>query len=306
MPFDCAESSDGLQEVYAGAEESSGPGGQNPGIRGRKKKKVGPSVDRNRAIFRGDVNEGRAGAKLDALVLVVPGLTSFGANTGAAFERAAPLRFEEDARLVARRDSQSHRPVHATGFEARAHPGITGQGDGNRAVGRADILFSAIVLEGERSVLRFQIEFAGTTADRDGAVLGADFEAAIDMVKTERSVVHSQIERGRFRGADEEVGRPTAAPRARDTELAVLEAEMDFGEERVLVPTGFGGLAKSHGVAVLVPTEDLDATVPVGVHAQEGRFGFGNGALLGRDDGGVMVELDVQVRAARNRVLVPA
>jgi hypothetical protein len=57
-----------------------------------------------------------------------------------------------------------------------------------------------------------------------------------------------------------------------------------------LVAAGFDSLAKSHGVAVLVPTENLGAPVRFHGHAKDGRFDFADGTLLGFDHRGFVVE----------------
>ena len=262
-------------------------------------------VDGHGAVVGRDADEGGAGAKLDALAVVVPGFTAFGADTGAALKRTVAVGFEDDAGFVTRGNLKSHRAIGGMSFEAGTIPGITGEREGDGSILGVDILFAAVVFERDGPIVGIQIKFAGAAGDGDRTVLSVNFENAVNVVKAHGAVLDLEVESGGLWSAHKDVSGPAVMRRrAGNAELAVFEGEMDLGKEGVGIAAGFRRFAEGDGVGVLVPALGLDAAVGFGEDAKRGSFGPGDGSLFGLEDGVVVVEADVKIGAGGGKGLV--
>src|ERR1700757_1663058 len=114
-------------------------------------------ADGDRTVHRRYADKSGAGAKFDALVVVVPSFAALRTHAGAALEGPAPIRFKENTGLKSRRNPNGNGAVGGTRFHARATPGITREGKRDRAVFRMDTLLPAVAFESDRPIVGVEV-----------------------------------------------------------------------------------------------------------------------------------------------------
>src|SRR5580692_8859225 len=88
--------------------------------------------------------------------------------------------------------------------------------------------------------------------------------------------------------------------------MPILYGKLDLGDELFGVSAGgVRGLARGHGIGVLIPPLKLDTAILQLIYMQDPSVGLGERAFLRLDDCGPVVEANVQVGAIGRRAVVP-